>query len=239
MKQIYKIDIKHQLRSFRQSLLYVYVSVFGVGFTYFMFHNEFNWWTIFLVGPSLLWFAVLITAPLHIQYLTENWNTKLWIDNERQMVTIEDKSGSFSYSVQDLKTERYVGAQHKPGMIKSGKPIPFDYYGYVKIRTKDRKVFYITSLMTDPFDFPLPISEAKYGLTFINKTDLTIADKRKQIEFTKNQKIEEYIERFSKLSNDTLHEKVNNSKRYEIEAVRAAEYVLSERQKVATANTKL
>jgi hypothetical protein len=203
MKQIYRIDIRHQLKSCRRGLYYVYMSAFGIGLIYLVSQSVFNWWAIFLIGTSVFWLMVLVTIPFHIQYLTENWNTILWIDNERQTVTIEDKSGSFSYNVQDIRTERYLVGHHKPGMIKSYKPIPFDYYGYVKIRTKDKKVFYITSLMIDPFNFPLPISETKYGFPFINKTEPTIADKRKRIEVTKKRKIEEYSERFSKLSNDT------------------------------------
>jgi hypothetical protein len=201
------------------------MSVFGIGSIYFIFHSVFNWWIILLVGTSLFWTAVLVTAPLHLQYLIENWSTRLYIDNEAQIVTIENESGSFTYTFQETKTERHLGGHHKPGMIKSFTPVPFDYYGYVKIQTRDGKSFYITSLMTDPFDFPLPISETRYWLPFINKSEHTLAD-------TQKQKIDEYIERFSSLSNDTLLKKVSNTKRYEIEAVKAAEYLLRERQKI-------
>jgi hypothetical protein len=236
MKQTYKIDIRHQVRSCRRNLYYVYMSAFGVALVYLIFQGVFNSWTIFLIGTSVFWLTVLMTTPFHIQYLLENWDTRLSVDKERQTVTIEDKSGVFTYDFQEVRTERHLVGHHKPGMIKSYKPVPFDYYGYVKIKTKDRKVFYITSLMTDPFDFPIPINETKYGFPFISKNEQTIDEKRKEIEFNREKKIEKYIERFSKLSNETLLEKVNDSKRYEVEAIEAAKYLIRERQKITTAN---
>lgn len=175
---------------------------------------------------------VVMTMPFHIQYLIENWDTRLIIDIKEQVVTIEEKNYSYTCKFEDLRTERYLGGHHKPGRIKSFEPIPFDYYGYVKIRTKDERFFYITSLMTDPFDFPLPISHTKYGFPIINKRERTMAEKRRHITFTKRQKTEEYIERFSMLPQDILLEKVNNAKRYEIEAVKAAEFVLDQRKKI-------
>jgi hypothetical protein len=118
MKQIFKIDLKYQLRSCRRGLYYVYMSAFGIGLIYLIFQGVFNWWTIFLIGTSVFWLMVLMTIPFHIQYLAENWNTKLCIDNERLTATIEDKSGSFTYNLKDIRTERYLVGHHKPGMIK-------------------------------------------------------------------------------------------------------------------------
>jgi hypothetical protein len=232
MKQIYKIDAKHQFRSARKSMFYVYVALFVTAGFFFILPEMFSWWATILVGSFSIWLAIVMLAPFHIQYLAENWNTTLCVDTEKQTVTIEDKTGSYIYSFHDIKIVRYLIRHHKPGMIKSYDPVPFDYYGYLKINAPDKKIFYITSLMIDPFDFQLPITETKYGVPFINKTEPTVADKRRQIEFTKKHKVEEYVERFSKLSDDTLREKINNPKRYEVEAVEAANNVLNRRRKV-------
>jgi hypothetical protein len=204
---------------------------------YFLFNESFVF--IFFGGTALFWFMVLLTAPFHIQYLIENWDTKLIVDGDGQTVSIEKNKQTVTYNVQDLRIERHLLGHHKPGREKSARPIPFDYYGYVKIKTKDKAVFYITSLMTDPFDFPLPIDETVYGFTFINKTELIISEKRKQVKFIKEQKIEEYIEKFNKLSDETLIEKMSNFKRYEIEAVEAAKCILNERQKTTAAARKI
>lgn len=239
MKHTYKIDARHQFRSSRKSLYYVYVAIAVIAGGSFIFQYMFSWWMILLIGTLPIWLAVLMLMPFYIQYLNENWNTILSIDTEKQAITIEDKSGSFTYAVQDVRIIRYLVKHHKPGMIKSYDPVPFDYYGYFKISAAGKKVFYITSLMVDPFDFPLPFQETKYGFPYINKSEPTVHDRRRQIEFTRQQKVEEYVERFSKLSDDTLREKVSNPKRYEVEAVEAAEYLLGQRQKVtSTTNEK-
>jgi hypothetical protein len=236
MRYVYQIDLKHQLGPFRKYFETLMLCMAGVLLGYFMWTGDKSIVEAIVLG-LLGWFVVILpTVIFHSQYLLENWNTKMTIDQSNRTVEIDNGGGTCKYAFEDLKNERHLLGRYRPDRMKNWQPIPFDYYGYVKIKTKDNKVFYITSLMTDPFDFPLPISETKYRFPFINKTEYIFDDKRKQIEFTKNRKIEEYIERFSKLSNDTLLEKVNNSKKYEIEAVEAAEYLLSERQKITTAN---
>jgi hypothetical protein len=202
---------------------------------YFIDRGSSPWWIVFLIGTSVFWLMFIITIPFHIHYLIENWNTRLLIDTERQTATIESRKESFTYDFKDLKTERHLVGHHRPGIIKSYRPVPFDYYGYIKIKTKDNNIFYITSLMTDPFDFPLTIDSTKYRIPFIEGEVSEEEIKRRNEQYWEG-RINEFVETFDKLPDENLLYKIDNKEKFEREAVEAAKRIMDSRRKITTAN---
>src|SRR5436190_174322 len=106
------------------------------------------WWLVTALIPCI---------PFHLQYLLINWTTTLIVDKKLGELEIRDKGKIYKYKFSNIETERKLLGHYRPDRTKSWTPIPFDYYGYVKIKTVDKREFIITSLMADPFDFPLAV----------------------------------------------------------------------------------
>jgi hypothetical protein len=176
--------------------------------------------------------SVLFLMPFHIQYLMRNWDTKLIIDNELKTIEIQENRQTFKYKFSDISTERHLLGHHR---TKSYQPIPFDYYGYVKIKTADKKCFIVTSLMADPFKFPLKIDSTKYRLTFIER-DIPEEEIKRRNDQIREQKINEFRESFDKLTDDKLIYKLENRDKFDKEAIIAAERIMEQRRKITTAN---
>ncbi len=150
--------------------------------------------------------------PFHIQYLIKNWNTKLIIYDAEEKIEIHNGQTVNSFKFSDILIQRHILGHYKPGRKKSWTPIPFDYYGYVNIKTIDDKNFTITSLIADPFNFPLKIDSTIYRFPFI-KNEIT----KKDIENTETIKANEtehriniFIKNFESISKEELKLKLEN-----------------------------
>ncbi len=167
MKSIFKIDIRHQYKSSRECFfLLLWTATAAIIFS--IVYKNTDYQTIFWFGLSA-WFitAPLLALPFHLNYLKKNWNTKMIIDDSLQTIAIIQSSERFIYNLAEIKVSRYILGHYKPGRSKSWTPIPFDYYGYLIVETKDKKEFYLTSLMLDPFNSPLKVDTTYYDLPFI------------------------------------------------------------------------
>lgn len=235
MTHEYRIDFRHQIRSFRESFVTLTWTMIGVVIVTFLIKGA-DFLTTFSFG-LLIWSvtSVLFVIPFHIQYLMRNWNTKLIIDNELKTIEIQENRQIFKYKFSDISTERHLLGHHR---TKRYQPIPFDYYGYVKIKAADKKSFIITSLMADPFKFPLTIDSTKYRLTFIER-DIPEEEIKKRNDQIREQKINEFKESFDKLGDDKLIYKLENRDKFDKEAIIAAERIMEQRKKITTANTML
>ncbi len=191
-----------------------------------------------LVLGLLFWFvtSLAVTIPFHVQYLLRNWNTKLVVDNVSMTIEIQENGQIFKYKFSDITTERYLLGHHRPYIHKGWQTIPFDYYGYIKINTVDKKHFIVTSLMTDPFEFPLTIDATKYRFPFIEK-EISEDEIRKRNEQVREGRISGFMDKFEKLPDDKLLYKLENRDKFDKDAVTAVERIMAQRKKITTANT--
>ena len=165
----YKLDIKHQLRSFRECWV-------TLGWTMAplivgpLIIKEMDYGTMFVIC-LLIWLitSVGMTLPFHLNYLLANWKTRLIVDNTSKTIRVIESGNSSEYNFSDIQVTRYIGGHYRPDRTKSWMAIPFDYYGYLKITTIDNKEIYLTSLMLDPFKPPLQVNKTEYGFTIIWK----------------------------------------------------------------------
>jgi hypothetical protein len=167
VKELFQIDIRHQLKSSKQIFIgFVWIMVSMIIGHFFIADSKLS--EMLTIGLIFwLFTSVGMILPFHIQYLITNWNMKLVIDHELGILEIVKSGITHSYKFSDLKLTRCILGHYKPGRTKSWTPIPFDYYGYIEVKTNDDKRLYLTSLMIDPFNFPISISNTKYGFPFI------------------------------------------------------------------------
>lgn len=168
----FKIDFTHQLRSFRECL-----KIFGwyaLAFIIIKFSfTDFDDTATFIICISFwLVTGVGLALPFHINYLSVNWNTKLIIDENLKAIQIIEGNDIYSYALNEIIVTRHILPHYRPDRTKSWIPIPCDYYGYLTINAIDKKVFYITSLMLDPFESPLPVNRTEYDVPIISKQKL-------------------------------------------------------------------
>ena len=166
----YGIDLRHQLRSFRECfyLLAWYLCAFTVG--QFLI-EDIDKWTLFVI-LILFWLitSVGFVLPFHVNYLIANWQTKLIIDANLKTIRLIESGQIYDFKFSNIKVTRHILGYYRPDRTKSWTPIPFDYYGYLVISTDDNKEIYLTSLMLDPFKPPLPVNRTEYGFPVILKT---------------------------------------------------------------------
>jgi len=165
----FKIDLRHQFRSFREGF-YILAWTIGAAIVLPFFMRDIDFWTMFVIF-ILFWLvtSVGMSLPFHINYLKTNWRTKLIVDNHAKTIRIIKSGQVFNYNFSEIKITRFILGHYRPDRTKSWTPIPFDYYGYLKIETDDNKTHYLTSLMLDPFNSPLPINNTEYEFPIIWK----------------------------------------------------------------------
>lgn len=167
MAERYSLDLKHQLQSFKQSLR-MFVWLFGTAIILSFALHETEFSSIVIVF-LLFWLvtAVGMCLPFHLHYLTTNWNTCLIVDHNKKRIEIVQSGKSVTYQFSEIQVIQHILGHFRPDRTRSWFPIPFNYYGYLQIISKDNKKYYITSLMLNPFSPPLPIHKTKYGLPWI------------------------------------------------------------------------
>lgn len=133
---ILKQSLKNHL--FVSGHIWVMTSIFILGWWYFNFDSDY----LLVVGC----FHLLFTLPaiyLHIEYFIRNRGQKITI--EKDEIYISKNGEEYKYNGDDLaKISLYQSAS------MDSRGIPFtamDYYGYLRIITKDGKEIIITCLM--------------------------------------------------------------------------------------------
>ncbi len=165
----YKIDLRHQVKSFRKCFFTLALTMAPLLAITFII-EEMDFTTMFVIC-ILFWIvtSVALTIPFHINYLLANWQTKLIVDSDLKTIKLVQSGKTYDYGFSDIQVTRNILGHYRPDRTKSWTPIPFDYYGYLQIRTNDNKKVYLTSLMLDPFKPPLPIDKTEYGFPIIWK----------------------------------------------------------------------
>ena len=165
----YKIDFRHQIRSFRECFITLAWTMIAVIVAPFVIEGM-DYMTMFVIC-ILFWLtpSVAMTLPFHINYLLANWQTRLIVDDNLKTIKIIQSGLSYDYKISDIHVTRHILGHYRPDRTKSWTPIPFDYYGYLQIKTSDNKKVILTSLMLDPFNPPLPFDITEYGFPIIWK----------------------------------------------------------------------
>lgn len=169
MAREFKIDLRHQIRSFRESFVTLAWTMGGVALGPFVIDGM-DFWVMFIIG-ILFWLvtSVLTTLPFHVNYLVANWRTKLIVNDELKTIRLIQSGQAYEYKYSDIVVVRHIPGHYRPDREKSWTPIPFDYYGYLQINTNDNKEAYLTSLMLDPFKPPLPVHKTEYRFPIIRR----------------------------------------------------------------------
>jgi hypothetical protein len=169
MTREYKIDLRHQLRSFRECFITLAWTMGAVIVGPFVI-KEMDYGTIFVIC-ILFWLvtSVAMTLPFHINYLLANRQTRLIVDDNLKTIKLIQSSQTFHYKFSDIQVTRHILGHHRPDRTKSWTPIPFGHYGYLQIKTKDNEDAYLTSLMLDPFKPPLPVDKTEYRFPIIKR----------------------------------------------------------------------
>ncbi len=222
MKQEFKINLKSQLHSIRQCIYMLLPIIIAVIF-FEIQNQDLNSEAAFF---TLLIFSILflgMVLPFHIQYLFRNWKTRLIVDYNTKKIQIVQGKTTSEFSISEIVTERIIG--HQDSYIN-----PLKNYGFVRIKTKQNKVFIISSLIANPIKFPIKIDKTKYCLPYIKKNYST-ADLEDLIseKEAKKQRIKIFTNSFEKLTTKELIFKIENKKDMQMEAVIAAEKIINER----------
>ena len=232
MKKEYKLNFKNQYNSSKKCfniLLWLLILL-----PFIIYFKKGNFSIEIFIFAIIFWLLTSFTMilPFHIQYLIKNWNTKLIINETAEKIEIYIGKTVNIFKFSEIETQRHILGHYKPGRHKSWTPIPFDYYGYVNIKTNDDRNFAITSLIADPFKFPLKIDSTIYGFPFIKK-EIT----KKDIESIKATKTEEterrinyFIENFKSISIEELKKKLENEKVLDKNAKIAIERILESKK---------
>lgn len=176
---------------------------------------------------------------LHLTYFIDNRGTQLMMSELG--IWIKDVRGEFNYRHEDIeKTELNLGIYFK-GRIdnKRRRVAPWTNYGYLKLKFKDGKEFYLTSLMIDLDKQPFPVNSTRFRFVpYIDKNETQYRSIKAHNKRIQQDKIAEYEERFNDLTDDKLLEKITNPKRYELEARKAAENIIGRRTKMRIARSE-
>lgn len=223
MKQEFKINFKYQLYSIRQCIYLLMLTIAGIIF-FEIQNQDLNSEAAFF---TLVCFCTLFLGsilPFHIQYLIRNWKTRLIVDYNTKKIQIVHGKTTSEFSISEIVTERIIGHQDA---WKS----PLKYYGFVRIKTIQNDEFIITSLMTDPFKFPLKIDNTKYCLPYIKKslTNAEFEDLILEKKESEERRIRIFINSLKNHSIKELDSMLENKKDLQIEAIIAAERIIKEK----------
>lgn len=119
------------------------------------------------VGPlfNLGAFVLLGCVPtliVHSSHYWRNKNLKLYIDDDNGLLTI-DQEQKLQYDFASLECTEYLALSKKRNEDGKFRVItPWSNYSYIKIKTRDQKVYKISSTVINSEDFPVELTEKKY-----------------------------------------------------------------------------
>lgn len=175
MTEKLQINLRHQFKSFEKGLItfllaFVGVILFGL-FGVFDLSDSSSFVSFALI-------CVLFSVPavyLHISYLLENHRMILVVERNESRFTIKKGNQNFSYRYEDVEsTELNIGIYYKNQVDDGGRwPVTWTNYGYLRLKLKDGKVFYLTSLMLDLDKLMFPVTTTIFRpVPYINRREL-------------------------------------------------------------------
>jgi hypothetical protein len=234
MTDKFQINGRHQFKSIKEGL--ILISLGPIGLLIGILSGKFGMEDLPLMLTVFGLYYLVLFSPafyLHTTYFLDNWDTQLTVDMEE--IKILNKRDEFKYRQEDIeKAELNLGIYYKNRIDNMGRwTTPWTNYGYLKLKFKDGKEFYFTSLMIDLDKLPFPVTSTRFRFTpYIDKNQIQYKNIKAHNNRIQQDKIAEYQERFSNLADDKLLEKINNPTRFEFEARKAARNILQQREKL-------
>ena len=230
MTQTYKINLRHQFLSIKEGLILLAFTPVGLAIAHLT--GKISWDDYPAVLVIFLLYNLVFFLPafyLHIAYYLDNSKTLLTVDSYSKRFSITVKNNTLDFAFDDIHlAEQHLGIYYKNKIDHRGRwTAPWTGYGYLKLKLKDGQTFFISSLMVDMQNPPLPFTQTKYRfLPFIDRQEVTVVDMRKWIEKERQEKYDHYLEKFAGLPREILQDKVDNEKKYEPEAIAASKKLL-------------
>jgi hypothetical protein len=238
MRQTYKIDIKHQMKSISNGLWNIVL--LPVAMLLLWLIKGINPLEPYLVIVLLLWtlFWFIPALILHPIYYSINRKTKFIYIMDKQEFKVIQNDNTYGFKDKDIKlVERiYYSDYRLPKWQQNYIPMPWRNYGLVRILTNNDEEIILTSLMIDIVNPPIRPTLDKYR--FIPFPPKTLEQKRidnKEAEESKKRRIEHFKLKFSELTIAELNNKTFDEGLVE-EAIIAATELIAERN--TTANTQ-
>ena len=242
MTQTYKINLRHHYYSIKEGL--ILFALTPVGLAVAQLAGKITWddypdIIVFFLLYNLVFF--LPAFYLHFTYYFDNRKTALTVDSNSKRFSVTNKDNTLDFTFDDIHlAEQHLGIYYKNKIDHRGRwTAPWTGYGYLKLKLKDGQTFFISSLMIDVQNPPLPFTQTKYRfLPFIDRQEVTVVDMQNWIEKERQEKYVNYLEKFAGLPREILQDKVDNKKKYEPEAIAASKKLLELNSNDTTPNEK-
>jgi hypothetical protein len=235
----FQIDVRHQYLSMRKVFAFL---------IWLVLMSIFMWWGFgadsrFLTGFTMISMVFGLPALyLHVAYFFQNRRWVLIVDESRNKIRIQIEDIVTEYTFEQVANcELNRGIHYKHKMYADYKlpipsngywPMPWMEYGYLRVRFTDGRDFIFTSLMLDLTSSVLPAKTTRFRfIPYIQKNQPGYRDFKENLEEIKRGKILEYQQRFQKLPEEKLLEKINNPQVFEYEARVAASRIIAERKR--------
>jgi hypothetical protein len=223
MRERYKIDIKHQLKSYKNGFMMITYLFFGVLAIYlFGYSDEFI--SIFLFTLIAHGIYSLPAFIIHLTYYLDNFRLIVEIDESRDEIIFNKRDKNYRYKISELiKVERNIQKDFKfPKWQQNWIPIPWRYYGFIRIETPDQNTFNITSLMIDIVNTPINSRTTRYRiLPFLEESLKEKIKKEQKTTDLIDRRIQYFKGKFENYSTQQLDE-ILNSGDFQEEAMIAA-----------------
>jgi hypothetical protein len=231
MTSPHSISSKNILRTNKEGLIFIIVMpIFGLTISYLRDIRIESSLIIILIGFILL--NCIPSIYSFIMFYSINKNTVLNIDKVNGKILIQDKQKTIEHEISDIThIDRVVSIYYKNKIDNRARwPAPWTGYGFVRLTFDNGEKYIITSLILDPFEFPLEINNTHYKLfPDVNTENINKQDKEEVIHEQKRQMIEFFKVRFDRLDEQGLKNKIKEKENLVDEAKIAIEQIIKER----------
>ena len=210
MKEQYKIERKYQLKSYRNGLYPIPLYFFVLLIAYYIGETEQLFDTIFVSVITIYHGLLSIPALLiHLKYYKENKGLIVEIDKAQNEIVFNQNGEINKYNIDNLVLiEKKI---HKDFRLKKWHqnwfPMPWNYYGFIRIETLDKKTFNLTSLMFDIEKPPLKENSIKYCIfSFFDKSLETIEKEKLERQEFQEREVKRFKEKYANYSSYQLKE---------------------------------
>ena len=214
MTQVFKIDLKHQLKSISNGIWIILIV--SLVMLYFWIIEDINpiqnnLLILFAIITLLYFLPALILHPL---YYYINRKTKLKYNSEEKELILIDGDKSFQFKESDVEEiERVYFTDFKlPRRQRNFMTPTWRNYGLIRIMVKSKQEFILTSLMIDVVNPPLKPTVNKFRL--IPFPPRSLKNRERDIiesENARKKKIDFFKASFSNKTKSELNKKLNDN----------------------------
>jgi hypothetical protein len=177
---------------------------------------------VYFVGLVIL--MISVDAILTIQYILNDWGKDVSFENEDLLIRQKGKQIKLTKSeIEQIAVIENDGSRHLRN------------YKYARIKTKDGKVFIVTSFIMDPMDIvnKLKVNHKEESVFFLPTINRSLqSEKQKQkLKRDREKKKIEFLDHFKDFDDSKLRQIAGDKKGYADYAVDAATEILERRKK--------